>query len=69
MENDKENLILGICEELQINQFELSKITKIDNSNLSRWKLGKRKVPVYIQEYLNLLIKFNRYEKVKLDIV
>jgi len=59
----EENLILEICEELKINQFELSKITKIDNSNLSRWKLGKRKIPIYIQEYLNLLIKFNKYER------
>ena len=63
MKAKEENLILEICEELKINQFELSKITKIDNSNLSRWKLGKRKIPIYIQEYLNLLIKFNKYER------
>jgi transcriptional regulator with XRE-family HTH domain len=60
----EENLVKKTCQELGINQFELSKLTKIDNSSLSRWKIGKRKIPEYIEEYLNLLIEFRKLDKV-----
>jgi transcriptional regulator with XRE-family HTH domain len=60
---DKENIIEKTCQELGVNQTELAKLTKLDNANLSRWKSKKRKIPVYIQEYLKVLTKLNKHEK------
>jgi len=63
-EQSEENIIEKTCRELGVNQTELALITKIDNANLSRWKSEKRKIPIYIQEYLKILSKLNKHEKI-----
>jgi transcriptional regulator with XRE-family HTH domain len=63
-ENSEENLVKKTCRELGITQKELAEITKIDKANISRWNSNQRKIPSYIEIYLETLLRLNHYEKV-----
>jgi DNA-binding XRE family transcriptional regulator len=59
--NKNQNLVKEVCEELGINQTELSKKLEVSQSTISDWNNGK--IPKMAKLALQLIIKTNVQEK------
>jgi predicted transcriptional regulator len=60
---EEKNIVKKVCEELKINQSELSQKIGVSPSKLSEWNSGKRKTPKIVTFALNLILENKELKK------
>ena len=60
---EEKNIVKKVCEELKINQSELSKTIGVSPSKISEWNSGKREIPKIVIFALNLILENKELKK------